>query len=98
MTMLFLFDQDSYSGPNYSNIDTPFSLVDACLFSQLVDLKDRLGETDPMMSSKSYSQLWTDLRRCVDRCHRDGVIKLQVAADPSRYTTVVVEDYRSASR
>jgi len=76
-------EADSYSGPNYSNIDTPFSLVDACLFSQLVDLKDKLP--DSSLAQKSYSQLWVDLRRCVDRCHRDGVIKLEVAKDPSRY-------------
>jgi len=78
--------QDSYSGPNYSNIDTPFSLVDACLFSQLVDLKDRL--LDSSLAHRSYSQLWVDLRRCVDRCHRDGVIKLEVAKDPSRSSIV----------
>lgn len=29
--------------------------------------------------AKSYEQLWKDIRSCVDRCHKDGVIKLAVA-------------------
>ena len=63
-------EMQSYSGSNFASIDTPFSLVDACLFCQLVDLKDRLGLT------KGYETLWTDMRRAVDRCHKDGVIKV----------------------
>ena len=72
-------EMQSYSGPNFASIDTPFSLVDACLFCQLVDLTDRLG------LNRSYTQLWTDMRKAVDRCHRDGVIKKTVARDPSKY-------------
>jgi HAD superfamily 5'-nucleotidase-like hydrolase len=72
-------EMQSFSGSNFASIDTPFSLVDACLFSQLVDLKDRLG------LSKPYEALWTDMRKAVDRCHKDGVIKKTVAQDPSKY-------------
>ena len=70
---------------NYERIDTPFSLIDACLFSQLVDLKDRLGSTCDVLSSKSYEQLWNDCRKCVDKCHKNGAIKLTVAENPSKY-------------
>ena len=62
------------------SIDTPFSLVDGCLFAQLVDLFDKglaLGSNGDY--SKSYEQIWSDMRKCVDRCHKDGAIKLTVA-------------------
>jgi len=41
------------------------------------------------IARKSYEQLFVDLRKCVDLCHRDGVIKDRVAEDPARY---IVED------
>ena len=44
------------------------SLVDACLFGQLVDLMDR-HYGGP---SLSYERVWNDMRACVDRCHKDG--------------------------
>lgn len=73
----------------YANIDTPFSLVDACLFVQLVDLKDKiaLDNSKTKKIDKSYEQLYNDLRTCVDRCHKDGVIKLTVAKCPEKYIT-----------
>ena len=36
------------------------------------------------IARKSYEQLFVDLRKCVDLCHRDGVIKDRVAEDPAR--------------
>jgi hypothetical protein len=88
-------ESESFTGKEFANIDTPFSLVDGCLFAQLVDLKDRLGGVggdlggmggmDGMMGGKKYNDLYTDMRRCVDRCHKDGVIKLTVAEDPEKY-------------
>ena len=90
-------EMQAFSGSNFANIDTPFSLVDAALFVQLVDLRDRYlttSEKDPTspmafsdLCDKSYLQLWTDLRRCVDRCHKDGVIKSTVAKNPAKYIT-----------
>jgi hypothetical protein len=122
----------TYTGREFVNVDTQFQIVDAALFEQLVDLKDRLAvpgaaeedaalmagggggssssgggggdgpcsknanssnksqdENDSLtrstfISRKSYAQLFADLRHCVDLCHRDGVIKDQVAKDPKR--------------
>ena len=72
----------------YANIDTPFSLVDACLFVQLVDLKDKLSSAQGAKKiDKTYDQIYSDMRTCVDRCHKDGVIKLQVAKCPEKYIT-----------
>lgn len=34
---------------------------------------------------QSYEQLFRDVRKCVDLCHRDGVIKDRVEEDPARY-------------
>ena len=67
------------------NIDTPFSLVDGCLFAQLVDLFDHGLAAGFDGYTKTYEKIWSDLRRCVDRCHKDGAIKLQVAKDPKKY-------------
>lgn len=34
---------------------------------------------------QSYERLFRDVRKCVDLCHRDGVIKDRVAEDPAKY-------------
>lgn len=96
-------DTERFTGSGYSNIDTPFSLVDACLYAQLVDYKDSLSSQPAVdtkvtkqentleekaevdLLQKSYADVWNDLRVCVERCHRDGTIKLAVALDPARY-------------
>lgn len=90
-------EMQAFGGSNFATIDTPFSLVDAALFTQLVDLRDRFvraSEKDPTCAmafssvcDKSYLQLWSDMRRCVDRCHKDGVIKTKVAEAPEKYIT-----------
>lgn len=74
---------------NYANTDTPFSLVDACLFAQMVDLKDKAEKAGEggFLANKSFENLWADMRRCVDRCHKDGVIKQTVALNPEKYIT-----------
>ena len=82
-------ETEKFSSHEFSNIDTPFSLVDACLFAQLVDLKDRQGmkgaEVGGELARKTYGQIWTDMRRCIDRCHKDGAIKHTVAQTPEKY-------------
>ena len=80
------------------NVDTQFQIVDANLFTQLVDLKDKFAQppgsesapesvsaASAFLASKSYADLFKDIRHCVDMCHRDGVIKDQVALDPAKY-------------
>ena len=71
----------TFSENHYVNIDTMFLLVDAVLFAQLVDYKDKNPET----ISKSYEGLYKDIRHCVDLCHRDGAIKDTVMRDPLKY-------------
>lgn len=71
----------SFTESNYVNIDTLFLLVDAILFANLVDFCDK----NPLKMNKSYEQIYADVRRCVDICHRDGVIKDTVRNNPSKY-------------
>ncbi|KAJ1439119.1 HAD-superfamily hydrolase [Ochromonadaceae sp. CCMP2298] len=97
-------ESESFTGKEFANIDTPFSLVDGCLFAQLVDIKDRLGDASELMAGKKYCDLYSDMRRCVDRCHKDGVIKLTVAENPEKYIVYdenlfpMLEEYRRAGK
>ncbi len=78
-------NQKSFSSDIYANIDTLFSLPDAFMFCQLVDFKDRNSEKYPSLKDKSYAQIYKDVRRSVDLCHRDGVIKDRVIEEPERW-------------
>lgn len=71
----------SFSEPDFAVVDTLFSLPDAYLFSKLVEFKDRY----PDLIEKPYEQIYRDVRRAVDLCHRDGTIKQRVAQEPAKY-------------
>ncbi|CAM9705762.1 unnamed protein product [Pylaiella littoralis] len=72
----------TFTGRRYVSMDTLFSLVDAVLYAHLVELKDSGHD---FLQGKSYEGLFRDVRKCVDLCHRDGVIKDRVEEDPARY-------------
>jgi HAD superfamily 5'-nucleotidase-like hydrolase len=71
----------NYEEPNFALVDTIFSLAEAFLFSQLVDLK----ETKNKLAEKSFEQIYNDVRKAIDLSHRDGSIKDKIAQDPSKY-------------
>lgn len=73
----------SFTEKSYVNMDTLFQHVDAHLFAHLVELKDN-GEYD-VLDAKTYEEMYTDVRACVDLCHRDGVIKDIVAQRPEDF-------------
>ncbi|XP_043713281.1 5'-nucleotidase domain-containing protein 4-like, partial [Telopea speciosissima] len=75
--------RNSFDEPDYALIDTLFSLAEAYLFAQLVDLKDINPEKVP--HSADYSRMYRDVRAAVDLCHRDGTLKKMVAQDPRKY-------------
>lgn len=88
----------SYTEKNFINIDTIFMVIDALLFSYLVDLYDGCNHninnnltlsssslSSSLSKKKSYNELYDDLRLCIDTCHRDGAIKDEVMKDPSKY-------------
>lgn len=72
-----------FDEPEYALIDTLFSLAEAHLFMQLVEMAD----TQPceLPPGKTYADLYRDVRGAVDLCHRDGSIKREVARVPEKY-------------
>jgi len=74
---------ESFSEKSYVNMDTLFQFVDAQLFALLIDLKDN-GECD-FLDFKTYGEIYRQIRESVDLCHRDGVIKDEVARNPEKY-------------
>ncbi|WIA37290.1 hypothetical protein OEZ86_014231 [Tetradesmus obliquus] len=75
--------RDDYEEPAYGMIDTLFSLAEAYLFMQLVELVDKAPGKLPNFSG--YAGVYRDVRAAVDLCHRDGSLKRHVAANPSKY-------------
>jgi len=73
----------SFTEKNFVNMDTLFQYVDAHLFAGLVDLKDE--EEHDMLNMKTYEEIYREVRECVDLCHRDGVIKDEVARSPDPF-------------
>lgn len=73
----------SYEEPDYALIDTLFTLADAYLFAQLIDLKAR----KPDAIRKTPVEIYRDVRHAIDLCHRDGSIKHKVAQNPEKYIT-----------
>jgi HAD superfamily 5'-nucleotidase-like hydrolase len=71
----------SYEEPDYALIDTLFTLADAYLFAQLIDLKTQR----PSDIKKTPIEIYRDVRHSIDLCHRDGSIKHKVAQEPSKY-------------
>lgn len=78
----------SFTEKGYVNMDTLFQVVDAHLFASLIELKD-FGEHE-FLDGKTYEEIYRQVRECVDLCHRDGVIKDEVARDPEKY--LVLDD------
>jgi HAD superfamily 5'-nucleotidase-like hydrolase len=68
------------SNARYAWIDSLFALPEAVLYVNLVDFFDGYAGAKP-----DYSQLWQDIRECIDLAHRDGSIKNLVAANLGAY-------------
>ncbi|KAK9843987.1 hypothetical protein WJX81_001142 [Elliptochloris bilobata] len=84
-------ERSEFDEPDYALIDTLFSLAEAHLFMQLVELQD--SQPHALPAGKATPDLYKDVRAAVDLCHRDGSLKRAVAADPGRY---IHEDLRLA--
>lgn len=68
------------SSDKYMSIDTLFSLPEATLFAQLVDHLEAEGR-----QRRDYTQVYDDVRECIDRAHADGSIKDRIMAAPDRF-------------
>jgi 5'-nucleotidase len=62
------------ANPRYAWIDSLFALPEAVLYLNLVDFFDRYAGPKP-----TYTELWREIRECIDLAHRDGSIKNIVA-------------------
>ena len=81
-----IYDHITTSGggfgePRFAVLDAMFSLPDAFLFSAIVQYKDDHPDQVP----QSYLDIYSDVRKSVDMCHRDGSIKDQVKDHPQQY-------------
>ncbi len=68
------------SEPRWVFLNTLFSLSEACLYAQLVDLLDagRLPDLD-------YRQLYRLVGETMDAAHLEGQLKAEIVADPDRF-------------
>ncbi len=79
-----LYDADkvlTYEEPDFALIDTLFTLADAYLFSQLIELQEQKRGS----ITKTPDEIYRDVRAAIDLSHRDGSIKRKVASDPGRF-------------
>lgn len=68
------------SHARYAWIDSLFALPEAVMYVALVEFFDAFAGPKP-----DYSQLWLEIRECIDMAHRDGSIKVVVAAEIEQY-------------
>jgi 5'-nucleotidase len=62
-------------------MNTLFSLSEACLYTQLVDLLDQ-GKLEPGLS---YRALYGEVRSVLDATHLEGALKAEILARPEDY-------------
>src|SRR5690606_12525038 len=62
-------------------LNTLFSISEACMYMQLVDLLDegKLGQ------KIGYEDLARFVRRSIDEAHMEGRLKAEIIADPERF-------------
>ena len=67
--------------PRWRFVNTLFSLSEATLFAQLVDLADR-GNIPGVMG---YDDLYATVREALDAAHVEGKLKGEIVAEPDRF-------------
>jgi HAD superfamily 5'-nucleotidase-like hydrolase len=81
-------------------LNTLFSLSEACIYSQLVDLMDGGALSEVM----SYAALHDRVRGALDAAHTEGRLKAEIVADPDRFvafdpeTPLALLDQRRAGK
>jgi len=69
------------SEPRYVFLNTLFSLSEACIFAQLVELLDE-GKIAGLMN---YADLYAIVRSSLDAAHVEGALKAEILGDPDRF-------------
>lgn len=75
------YNSKPYKAGEFLSIDTFFALSEVQLFTEIVDYMDR----NKTRISKSYREVYNDLRWFIDLAHADGSIKNQVQKDIGRF-------------
>ncbi len=67
--------------PRWFFLNTLFSISEACMFMQLVDLLD----ADRLPPQLGYDDLFRIVRRTIDETHMEGRLKAEIIANPERF-------------
>lgn len=67
--------------PRWVFLNTLFSLSEACLYAQLVDLLDRRA----LPGVLGYAELYRLVRTSIDDAHMEGELKGEIIEDPDRF-------------
>ncbi|MEX0821805.1 MAG: HAD-IG family 5'-nucleotidase [Rhodothermales bacterium] len=62
-------------------LNTLFSISEACMYLQLVDLLDQ----DVLPGALGYDGLYRLVRRSLDETHMEGTLKAEIVAEPDRF-------------
>ncbi|MCB9228693.1 MAG: HAD-IG family 5'-nucleotidase [Deltaproteobacteria bacterium] len=76
-----LYNQPGFNSQNFITVDTFFALSEVQLFVDLV----QYNSDNPGRISKSFSEIYKDLRKFIDASHADGSIKNEVLRFPEKY-------------
>ena len=76
---LYRDERVALSSPRFAWIDTLFSLPEAALFAQVIDLEETADR------KLDYDKLFTDIRESIDQIHADGTLKTRLKADLPRF-------------
>lgn len=69
------------SKPRFVFLNTLFSLSEACMYAQLVDLLDARKLPEVL----GYTDLYQCVRTGIDEAHMEGALKAEIIADPDRF-------------
>ena len=72
------------SKPRWEFLNTLFSLSEACLFMQLVEMLDARQLPEVL----GYADLYRAVRESVDASHMEGRLKQEIAADPDTFVVL----------
>jgi len=72
------------SEPRWVFLNTLFSLSEACIYGQLVDLRDR-GE---LTGDPSYRELYEVVNDNINAAHLEGQLKAEIIAAPERFVAL----------
>jgi HAD superfamily 5'-nucleotidase-like hydrolase len=69
------------SEPRYVFLNTLFSISEACIYMQLVELLDARKLSEVL----GYRELYARVRRTLDEAHMEGELKTEIVDDPDRF-------------